>query len=360
MTVNLPSRLADLRSLMEALEWDKLSMAVQREASARLAIVGPVNAGKSTLFNTLKGQKIAAVTAVPGTTQGVIEERLGPFMLVDTPGFGEVGGVDRAEIAQRAAEKADVVILLLDGVAGLREADYDIFRSLRRTGKPMVVAANKIDLVKRDLDLVLKDMGRKLGVSPIPVSARTGAGVAEELIPAVVRAHPWMAVALGRELPPYRRQMVNRIVRSAAIVNAIIASEPIPGLSVPFLLAGQVRMVLRIAAVYGESLSVRHARELLSTIAGGVLLRFVGAELAKIIPGPGWIIAGIVVGTGTWAMGQAAAAYFEAGKRLTPGQLRQRYLSFRRRLFRRRKKTEAEAEDSSLPESGGPGGDGQE
>jgi small GTP-binding protein len=347
MTVNLPSRLADLRGLLQALEWDKLSLTVQREAAAHLTIVGPVNSGKSTLFNLIKGQKISAVTAVPGTTRGVIEERMGPFLLVDTPGFGEVGGVDRAQIARQAAQQADVVVLLLDAMAGVRQSDYEIFQSLRETGKPIVVALNKIDLIKRDLGVVLQDIERKLGVTPIPICARTGAGVADRLIPAVMEAHPWMVVALGRELPAYRRQMVNRLVRSAAILNGLIAAEPVPGLDIPFLLTGQVRMVLRIAAIYGESLSVRHARELLTTIAGGVGLRFLAAELAKVIPGPGWVIAAVVNATGTWAMGQAAATYFEGGKRLSPAQLRRHYLQsrsdFRGRVFKRGKGTREEA-----------------
>jgi small GTP-binding protein len=84
---------------------------VEHEAHARLAIVGPVNSGKSTLFNLIKGRKVSAVKAVPGTTRGLVMEEVGPFTLVDTPGFGEVGGVDRAAIAQAAAEKADLVIV---------------------------------------------------------------------------------------------------------------------------------------------------------------------------------------------------------------------------------------------------------
>jgi len=331
MAIRLPARLSDLRTLLQALDWDRLSLAVQREAAARLVIVGPVNSGKSTLFNLVKGHNVSAVTAVPGTTRGVIEERVGPFTMVDTPGFGEVGGVDRAEIARQAAERADVVVLLLDAMAGLRQSDYEIYRSLRCTGKPLVVALNKVDLVKRDLRAVLVDVEDKLDVEVIPVSARTEAGVADRLIPAIVNAHPWMVVALGRELPAYRRRLVRRLIRGAAVLNGLIALEPIPGLDIPLLLAGQVRMVLRIAAMYGESLSVRHARELLSTIAGGVTLRFLAAELAKIVPGAGWVAAAGVAGIGTWAMGHVAAIYFEEGKRLTPAQLRERY----RRLWRR-------------------------
>ncbi len=340
MTINLPSRLTDLRGLLQALEWDKMSLAVQREAAAHLAIVGPVNSGKSTLFNLLKGQKIAAVTAVPGTTRGAIEERLGPFVMVDTPGFGEVGGVDRAEVAAQAAARADVILLLLDAGAGLRQSDVEILESLRETGKPLVVALNKIDLIRRDLKVVLEDIERKLGVAPIPISAKTGAGVAERLIPAVVAAHPWMVVALGRELPAYRRQLAQRLIRSAAVLNGFVGTEPVPILDVPLLLAGQVRMVLRIAAIYGESLSVRHARELLTTIAGGVGLRFLASELAKVVPGPGWVVSGMVAAIGTWAMGQVAMLHFEKGRQFTAAQLREQYHRLRsegrKRLFRRK------------------------
>ncbi len=129
----------------------------------------------------------------------------------------------------------------------------------------------------------------------------------------------------------YRREIGRRLVRSAGLLNAIIAAEPIPGIDIPLLLASQVRMVLRIAATYGESLSVRHARELLTTMAGGVALRYLAAELGKLVPGPGWLIGAAVTGLGTLAIGRVAVAYFESGKRLTPEQLRRRYRWLMRR-----------------------------
>jgi len=336
---SLPTRLADLRGLLEALEWDRLSLRVEEEAHARLAIIGPVNSGKSTLFNLIKGRQVSPVNAVPGTTKEIVTETVGPLTLVDTPGFGEVGGVDRAAIAQAAAEEADAAVLLLDASAGLRQSDYELYEALRAARVPLIVALNKIDLIKRDLPDVLEDIQRKLGTTVIPISARTGADVAERLIPAVIEAHPWLPVALGRALPPYRRQISQRLARSAAGLNAVIAAEPIPGLDIPLLLAAQVRLVLRIAAVHGEALSVRHARELLSTMAGGVALRYLAGVLAKVVPGPGWLVSSAVNGLGTWAMGQVAIAYFASGKRLTPRQLRERYrqwLRHPRRAARRR------------------------
>ncbi len=336
---SLPTRLADVRSLFQALEWDKLSLEVEQEAHARLAIVGPVNSGKSTLFNLVKGRNISAVKAVPGTTTGLVTEEFGPFTLMDTPGFGEVGGVDRAAIARSAAQEADLVILVLDGAAGLHQADYELYESLRAARAPVIVVLNKTDLIKRDLTEALQDVQRKLNTRVIPISAKTGTGVAEQLIPAIVEAHPWMAVALGRSLPAFRHQLGRRLVRSAAMLNAVIAAEPIPGLDIPFLLASQVRMVLRIAAIYGESLSVRHARELLTTMAGGVALRYMAGGVSKFVPGPGWFVASAVTGMGTWAMGQAAIVYFESGKHMTPQQLRQLYQKFARPRWRKKKPT---------------------
>jgi len=328
---SLPTRLADARKLFQALDWDKLSLSVEQEAHARLAIVGPVNSGKSTLFNLIKGRKISAVKAVPGTTKELVTEKVGPFTLVDTPGFGEVGGVDRAAIAQAAADEADLVVLVLDGAAGLHQSDYELYESLRAAQAGLVVALNKTDLIKRDLAEALDDVERKLSTTVIPISAKTGAGVGERLIPAIVDAHPWMTVALGRALPGYRRQISRRLIRGASWLNAIIAAEPIPGLDIPLLLASQVRLVLRIAAIYGESMSVRHARELLTTMAGSVALRYLAAEASKLIPGPGWLVAAGVTWLGTWAMGRVAVAYFEGGKHLTQEQLRQGY----KRLLRR-------------------------
>ena len=333
---SLPTRLADLRNLFEALDWDRLSLRVAEEAHTRLAIVGPVNSGKSTLFNLIKGRRVSAVTAVPGTTKGLVTEQVGPFTLVDTPGFGEVGGVDRAAIARVAAEEADVAVLLLDGAGGLRQPDFQLYEALRAAKVPMIVAVNKIDLIERDLDVVLDDVRRKLGTRVIPVSAKTGAGVADRLIPAVVDAHPWIGVALGRALPAYRRQVGLGMTRSAAVLNAIVAAQPIPGLDIPILLAAQVRLVLRIAAVYGESLSVRHARELLTTMAGGVAIRYLAGTVAKVVPGPGWLVSSFINGWGTWAIGQVAMAYFASGGRLTPEQLRERYQRIARRFGRRR------------------------
>ena len=326
-----PSTLKDLQRFMASLDWEDMRGQIEAETHMRLAVVGPVNAGKSTLFNLLEGRQRSATSAVPGTTQELIADWLGPFILVDTPGFGEIDGVDRAATALEAAKHATVVVLLLDAAAGIRQTDRDLYMRLVSLGHPVIVALNKIDLVGKDRVRVLADVRQRLGgVHVIPISARRGDGVATELMPAIFRADPGMAVSIGRALPAFRRLAAGRVVRTSAVTNGIIGVEPIPGLAIPLLLAGHIRLVLRIAAIYGESITAERARELIAAMAGGMLVRYLGGALAQFIPGPGWIVSATLAWMGTMAIGQVATIYFEGGKQLTVPELRHLYERVRR------------------------------
>ena len=119
--------------------------------------------------------------------------------------------------------------------------------------------------------------------------------------------------------------VAEKIIRRAATVSLFAGFEPIPGIDIPLLLLGQVRMILRIAALYGEEISSHTARELVAGIAGGMVMRYLGAEAAKFIPGPGWVISAGFAAAGTYAIGQVAREYFESGKRIPVEELRERY-----------------------------------
>jgi small GTP-binding protein len=327
-----PSTLNELRRFMSSLNWEDMMGQIKQESQSRLAILGPVNAGKSTLFNALRGRNVSSTSAVPGTTRQLVADWFGPFILVDTPGFGEVGGVDRAEIALQGIAHAAVVVLLLDAAAGLRQSDQDLYRRLVATGRPVVVAMNKIDLVGQDRALVLADASAHLdGAQVIPISAKRGEGIASHLMPAVFQADPTMAVAVGRALPAYRQMAAHQVIRNAAFLNAAIGAEPIPALDLPLLLTSQVRLVLRIAAIYGETISPERARELIATMAGSILLRYLGGEAAKLLPGPGWLLAAAFTSASTFAIGEVATRYFEGGKQLSGQQMQDLYQQFRQK-----------------------------
>jgi small GTP-binding protein len=326
---NTPSSLRDLRNFFSRLESQ-----VAQEAEAEIAIVGPVNSGKSTLFNRLQGRNLSQTSAVPGTTRELISERFGPFRLVDTPGFGEVAGVDRANIARQAVSLADLVVLVLDAAAGVRQEDADLYAELRRTGAAVVVALNKTDLIRRDLESVQYDVEKRLRTPVIPISAKTGKGIAERLVPAIIDSHPRMAVAVGRSLPAFRKLAARRVIRQSLSAAAVLGLEPIPVLEIPLLIAVQIRMLLRLGTIYGEPVNARRARELLTAIAGGAVIRYATQEIAKLLPIAGWVIAAAVAASGTWALGRVAILYFESGGQLSPEQMRGMYRRLRRRRHR--------------------------
>ncbi len=119
----------------------------------RIAIVGRPNVGKSTLFNTLSGTRKAVVERSPGVTrdrQYAVAEIAGrPVTLIDTGGLlpGDEDFFAQAifQQAKTAVEEADLVLLVVDGQAGLTPVDEELASFLHETGKPVIVVVNKID-----------------------------------------------------------------------------------------------------------------------------------------------------------------------------------------------------------------------
>src|SRR5688572_4898127 len=119
-----------------------------------IALVGAPNAGKSTLFNRLLGRRKALVHAQPGMTRDINEEETSwdgrPVRLMDTGGLFPPGDAALADMVRRqvmeAAGQADVIVLLVDGRAGLTPIDRELGRMMRSTGRPVVVAVNKMDV----------------------------------------------------------------------------------------------------------------------------------------------------------------------------------------------------------------------
>ena len=140
-----------------------------------VAIVGRPNVGKSTLFNRLAGHRIAIEEPTPGITRDRIyadcEWRGKRFILVDTGGLQLRGGALQVEITRQvefAIQEADVIVFLVDAKEGLAGYDQDIAETLRRTGKPVILAANKVDSRRREEalpDFYALRLGAALGIS---------------------------------------------------------------------------------------------------------------------------------------------------------------------------------------------------
>jgi uncharacterized protein (DUF697 family) len=122
-------------------------------------------------------------------------------------------------------------------------------------------------------------------------------------------------VSLGRGYPALRRAVCEEIINKNARQNAMVGALPIPGADLPAITANQGRMVLGIAAAYGEEISLERARELLGVLAAGFGLRALARQVVKLVPIWGWATSAIIGYAGTLAMGRATILYFERGKR---------------------------------------------
>lgn len=152
-----------------------------------LAIVGRPNVGKSTLFNRLTGRREAIVDNTPGVTRDRIyaaaEWLDKSFTVVDTGGYTDGSSDDfESEIrkqARYAIDEAHVIILVVDGREGLSPLDEEVADQIRKSGKPHVLAVNKIDSPADDY--VIADF-LKLGFNDVfPISAVNGHGTGDLL-----------------------------------------------------------------------------------------------------------------------------------------------------------------------------------
>jgi GTPase len=159
-----------------------------------VAIVGRPNVGKSTLVNRILGRREAVVEDVPGVTRDRVAYDAvwsgHRFTLVDTGGWDPDAAGMAARItaqAEVAAAAADVVVFVVDATVGATDADEAVVRVLRRAGKPVVLAANKVDSNTAESDAAaLWNLG--LG-EPYAVSALHGRG-SGDLLDAVLEALP--------------------------------------------------------------------------------------------------------------------------------------------------------------------------
>ncbi len=295
----------------------------------KVAIIGPANVGKSTLFNQFVRVKTdqAEVSPIPGTTRVNQEADAGIFTMIDTPGADAVGAVGETERehALAAARHADFLILVFDAMQGVKQTELGLYEELLGLKKPFIIVLNKIDLVEKFKQDVIAKTAANLNVSPeqvIPISALKGEGIGQVTL-AIIAADPAMTLALAKAMPQYRRKIAWRSITTASSLSAAIALSPLPVIDFLPLVATQTGMVLTIARIYQYKITAKRARELIGTFGMGMLGRALFQQLSKFAAVPGWILSSAIATSMTIVMGYAAIEWFEKGEHISDERFRQ-------------------------------------
>ncbi|HUG55042.1 MAG TPA: ribosome biogenesis GTPase Der [Vicinamibacteria bacterium] len=204
----------------------------------RIALVGRPNVGKSTLFNRIAGRRKAIIDARPGSTRdrnyAQTSWQGAAFELIDTGGLllethDPLLG-PASEQAERAIAEADLVLLVVDGRAGLLPDDAAIAARLRRSGKRVVVAVNKVE---GNAEAVVPDFARLGFDTVVPLSAEHGLGVGD-LLDEALSGLPRVEAAEETEAPLKLAIVGRPNVGKSSLLNRLIGEEravvsPVPG-----------------------------------------------------------------------------------------------------------------------------------
>ena len=152
-----------------------------------IGFFGRRNAGKSSIVNAVTGQELAVVSEIKGTPTDPVQKAMellpmGPAVIIDTPGIDDSGELGELRIrkTRQVLNKTDVAVLVVDGTAGISEAERQLAGLFQEKEIPFAVAMNKADLCVGELSESLQQIGSALGGEAVlAVSAKTGYQIQE-------------------------------------------------------------------------------------------------------------------------------------------------------------------------------------
>jgi small GTP-binding protein len=330
---SLKADYAEIEALLDKLERQQL----------HVAVFGRVSVGKSALLNALAGRELFETGVLHGTTTGADRREwdsiaaddtaLGPLLLIDTPGIDELDGEQRERIAREVAERADLVLFVVDG--DLTAVEHAALRQVAAPGRPVLLALNKADrytdaereaLLSRlrehvagrlrpenvlavmanpapervlgaDADGVERIVERPRAADVAALRARILDLVRSEgktfaaLNAAFAAGH--LSDAISQRLIVLRREAAEKIIHAYCLAKGVaVALNPVPAADLFAAAALDIALVMHLGRVYGMDPTKVEATELLKVILAQV------AALMGAVWGVHLVASALKLGTG--------------------------------------------------------------
>jgi uncharacterized protein (DUF697 family) len=231
-----------------------------------------------------------------------------------------------------ALPDADAYIYLTSAAVQNPTAENDHLRQLGRRGSPVIVVVTDSD--SADVAGLTERLAAVAGLDPqrvLALSVDRHEDIYSELIPALLRSAPTLALPLGRQMPAVRDQAADQLISETARVNAefaalsslpalipIVGGLASAGADMIILTKNQVMLIMKLAIAHGRSVDNRLqvVTEMLPIIGAGFLWRTIARSLVALVPGPLAAAPKVAVAyVGTYVVGKAAQYYYRAGRR---------------------------------------------
>jgi len=351
-----------VRLMLDKLENDEI----------HIAVYGRVSVGKSALLNALLGESRFSTSPLHGETRTVAmgswrEYVAGNILMIDTPGINEVDGEAREQLAAEVAQRADIVLFVVDG--DITATEVDALRRLKALSMPLVLVLNKsdrysreqLDQIRRSLvmhldglvaekDIVtasaeparqvlirIDEAGRESETSRLP--AVDVEAVRERLWSILEREGKSLAAVnaslfaghlsdqVAARIMEAKRHLGNRLIRTYSLAKGIaVAINPVPVADLVAAAVVDVSMIVHLSKIYGLPLNKGEASGLVKTIGAQMILlmgtvwavHFLSSALKLGTAGLSTVVTGSAQGAlayySTWVVGQAAERYLAQGK----------------------------------------------
>lgn len=286
-------------------------------------------------FFTLVQLACDPVSAVPATNgKGLAEESID-----DDSGDRWRSPFEAADLLAETGPGADLLLYLFPAQQGWSAEDERWYARLRALSAPVLPvmmltesgasSARATAEKQLDPDALLDVLHRRLGVRPAAVVC--AAPVGDEttpptqppadllnLVERMLALRPRLAIALAQEVPCCRRLIATRVIRSGALVTALVGSEPIPLLDLPLHVAMHWKVALQLAAIYGRPGLDYRSREMAGAVTLNLVVRHIAQQGLKLLPLFGWLLSGALSALSTYLLGHALLRYYEEERFLPP------------------------------------------